>query len=273
MVNNKKHFSNEARNSLNQIQENKLQEEMKSEKSLNEAIYANANRAYSSIGRDRRAKMELINESNSYYLNAFNDTVVDIVTDIVDGALVLDEDYKEINPEYKNDVYDILENIFNKGEINEQVNEPNMIKIFETVHNQTPVFETGKTLNEEDLSVLIEATKKSTESEIDNLVKDTQAKVVDTLSAEKVQAEEINKDLEKTLEEEFKGFVVETNKKSLFEMLCINDAKVQIQESGDYNSELAVSNGILMLTILEALKTTGLVDTVKEEKLRSLLLA
>ena len=56
----------------------------------------------------------------------------------------------------------------------------------------------------------------------------------------------------------------ENKSKSLLESFSVNNAKTQINESGSYDSDLALSNGILMVTILEGLKATGLIDDYSE---------
>ena len=259
----KKNYTLEAQKALNERQDRMNRNEQAKTDSLNEAIMNNANRSYSSVGRNRKLAVAEIAKENEYYTNVFNEAMIEIFADIVDSSLVLDEDYTEINPNYRLDLEDILENIFNQGDINTDVTNEDTVAVFEAVYISTPLYEEAKDEDIKEVSKKVAGkAKDKADKAINSLISDTKGKVVDTLQNEKKQADSINKDIEKTLKEDFNGFYKEENSVTLFEMLCANDAKVQIQESGEYNSELAVSNGILSLTILEALNAAGL---VKEE--------
>lgn len=66
-------------------------------------------------------------------------------------------------------------------------------------------------------------------------------------------------------ENEKKIFIKEKEKSGLLESLTINEAKKIISEGKEYNSDLALANSILYLTVLEALSTTNLISLTEED--------
>ena len=270
----KKNYNIQAQKALEYIRNKRLNEEQERKNEFNKNVLENANRSFTTGGRKRKGVLDRIRKENEFYTTVFNESVINILSDVVEQSLLLDEDYAELNPEFKLDIKDVLDKVLNEGEIDTNVENEDMLGIFRAVHKHTPLFEEAQELDVKELTE--EVSKKSkddAESCIESLVKDTKDQVVEILAAEKKNAEAVNKDIEKTLEEDFKGFVTENKTQSLLEMFAINDAKVQIQESGDYNSELALANSVLMLTILEALDVSGIVDVNldKRQEIKDLL--
>jgi hypothetical protein len=256
MKKNKTNYNLKAQKALQEIQAKREKEESVKKNQFNNTMLESANRTFSR-NKGRKRVLATIREENEYYTNIFNEAMVEILSDVVEQSLLLDEDYAELNPSYKLDIKDILESVLREGAVNEDIENDNTVAICEAVYSSTPLFESKE---EKDSKSVAKSAKDKADKDIDALVKDTKGKVLDTLSAEKKKVEELNKELEDTLKNESTKIFKENKDISLLEMFALNDAKSQINENGDYSSELALSNGILMITIMESLKASGLVD-------------
>lgn len=261
-----KRYSNKIQNFLTE-HGNQLETERKTKhENMIDDMIAFANKTNVNKTRSiREQAIQEIDSKNQYYTNIFNDSMSAILTNIVAESLQLDSEYAEQNPGYKIDIQDTIDSVFQSGNVNQLLSDQRMLNICNTITDNTPLYQPKTVITENIINTIVEAVEKENKEDINSLINDVSQRVLDILADEKKQAEEINKDLEKAIEESAK-FIKEKNEKTLFESLCFNNAKYQIQESGNYDSQLAVANGILTLTVLESLKETGFLTSNVHEK-------
>jgi len=192
----------------------KIEEEKKqAEQKLQEEALSNARFSNSSPYMRNKSRVKAMQEQIAYGEKATTAVVTDVITSIVENALLLDvEEYAQLNPNYKTDIKNTVRSFLENADIEEVVKNKKTVQLIEALVASIPSSETGVYLSEEEL---VDVVKKSTPEElnqvIDELTGDIKSKVAEIVGKEQFEAAELEKDIEniKQASEEMKEIAQE----------------------------------------------------------------
>jgi hypothetical protein len=126
----------------------------------NEAAMSAARFTYASTTARSNERVKALTETIKYNEMASVYGMTEMVSEIVEKALLLDEEeLVKMQPEYKAEIRDIVSKLLKEGEINENITNPDTLAIMEYVSRTLPDAKDGKYLTEDDLYNLIMASR------------------------------------------------------------------------------------------------------------------
>lgn len=240
-----------------------------------------------------RARLQEANRKMEYDEKVNVIGLTEALTAIVKKSLLLDiDEYAKLNENYEETIRSTIKDFLTKGNINENITNPNTLAIIESINAAKPKQEVGIYLNESELSTAYHYFNKpeakldvdndaigeygapsynTCTKEIENLSCNVMDKVASQIDKDSRSAEEVDAQLNAIAMTESK-LLIRNDKpnRSVLEVLALNEAKEMIQEKKEYNSDLALANAITYITILETLDATGLI-TVGTEGYKAIL--
>jgi len=258
-----------------QFKEKKAQEERMLKEQHDNKMYSTAYASYSAKHDRIREKEKVLTESLEYDEKTNVIGLTKILTQVVKESLLLDlDEYKAINEHYEEFISDTVKSFLEHANINQDIENEDTKKLLEFVETNKPVKEAGIYLTEEQIADEFSQEKfDQIEDSIDSLAGDTMDRVAELIDHEREQSQEINDNLNAItgLEESERPLLIKNdNRKSVLEVLALNEATEMIAKGQPYNSDLALANAITYITVLEALDNSGLV-TVGEKGYKKIL--
>jgi len=258
-----------------QFKEKKAQEAQMLKEQQNNMMYSTAYASYAAKNDRIREKEKTLSESLAYDEKTNVIGLTKVLTQVVKESLLLDlDEYKAINENYEQFISDTVKSFLEHANLNEEIENEDTQKLLEFVESNKPVKEVGIYLTEEQIADEYSQEKfDQIEDSIDSLAGDTMDRVAELIDHEREQSQQINDNLNAIteLEESERPLLFKNdNRKSVLEVLALNEATEMIAKGQPYNSDLALANAITYITVLEALDNSGLV-TVGEKGYRKIL--
>ena len=176
----------------------KTSEEEK-ERKLNEAAMAGARFGYASTYARSKNRINNLNEEIRYQNDSAVVGMTEMVAEVVEDALLLDEsEFAKYNPDYKEDIRDIISGFLKEGNINEEISNPDTLLLMEYIARTLPNTKNGINLTEDELANHIASNKnRDVNLSIKNLSGDVSARVASLVEAEQEKVDQINKEVNK----------------------------------------------------------------------------
>ncbi len=167
------------------------------EKKKHEALASGAMFSKNSSYVKNKNRAKAVQEAIGYTDRAARSAMTDIMSTIVEGALLLDTaEYAKLNPEYKKMIKETVSELLEKGKIEKVVKNKKTLKVMDHVAKAIPDVKTGVYLKEEEL---IDIVRKSTPAEINNVISsltgDVKERVANLVVKEQDDAAEIQKEI------------------------------------------------------------------------------
>lgn len=185
--------------SLNSYYTKLRDNEAEKERKLNEAAMSGARFGYASKFARSKNKVNSLNEEIRYQNDSSIAGMTEMIAEVVESALLLDEsEFVKYNPDYKDDIRDIISGFLKEGNINEEINDPRTLQLMEYVARTLPSTKEGVNLTEDELANHIASNKnRDVELAIKNLSGDVSSRVASLVEAEQDKVEKINKEVNK----------------------------------------------------------------------------
>lgn len=230
-------------------------------------------------------KRERLNEAKvklNYDANVSLIGLTEALVTVVKNSLLLDiNEYQRINENYEDNIRSTIKDFLSKANINENITNPNTIAIMESINAAKPNIEIGKCLNEAELTgiysyfgnnVKQENPDNNTEvynkceEEIERLSGDVMDKVAERIDADSRAARDVEDQLTAMNQVNESSILIRNNKpkKTVLEVLTLNEANDILVNTKEYNPDLALANAITYITVLETLDASGLVNVGDE---------
>lgn len=154
--------------------------------------------AYASTYARSKNRINSLQESITYENTASITGMTEMVSEVVENALLLDEEeFAQLNPEYKEEIRDRVRGFLENAEINKNIKNRDTLALMEYVYKNLPDVKTGKYLTEDDISRLMKMQKPvEIEESIKNLSGDVSSRVAELVESEQKRIKDTNKKLE-----------------------------------------------------------------------------
>ena len=197
-VDTEKRINEQRSNYLREAAEKEAAEKAAREKMINESAMHSARLAYASSLERSKNRVRAIEEEISYTNTAATIVITEMVSNIVENALLLDEEeYSKLNPNYKSDIRETVRSILENSKI-ETVTNQDMLAIMEYASKILPDAKTGKYLTEDEISLLAARDKpQDIENAIKRLSGNVANRVATLVEKEQKKVSAIQQDLER----------------------------------------------------------------------------
>ncbi len=268
-VNRSKKIDSNIAEAFKEFKARKAAEEKMLQESKDKKVYDTLYNSYGAKKDREREKSKLLTESLDYDNKATIAGLTSVLTKIVKESLLLDpEEYKAINENYEKTISDTIKTFLEKADLNENIDNPNTAKLLEFVEANKPSKEFGKYLTEAQLyDEYGNKTYETVNNEMDELSGDVMDRVAQLIDTQRIESQNVNDNLNAITnmqESERPVLFRNDNRKSILEVLALNEATEMVANGNPYNSDLALANAITYITVLETLDATGLVTVGKE---------
>lgn len=268
-VNRSKKIDSNIAEAFKEFKAKKAAEEKMLQESKDKKVYDTLYNSYGAKKDREREKSKLLTESLDYDNKATIAGLTSVLTKIVKESLLLDpEEYKAINENYEKTISDTIKTFLEKADLNENIDNPNTAKLLEFVEANKPSKEFGKYLTEAQLyDEYGNKTYETVNNEMDELSGNVMDRVAQLIDTQRIESQNVNDNLNAITnmqESERPALFRNDNRKSILEVLALNEATEMVANGHPYNSDLALANAITYITVLETLDATGLVKVGKE---------
>lgn len=193
-----KRLQDQANDFLKQYYDNLRESEealelKKREDMLNGARFSNAS-AY----MRNKERVQIMEQSIKYNNRASAIVMTDVLSTIVENALLLDADeYAEINPAYKAEIRETVLSFLENADLEKNVKNPNTLTIMEHISKNLPDVKTGIYLKEEEIVDIIgKETPEEVNKSMDELSGDVQERVANIVSKEQDEINQLDKEID-----------------------------------------------------------------------------
>ena len=275
------------------FKEYKARKEREQQERLNEQTNLMENQAsliYAANARKREKEAAMEKELN-YDNKVLTLGLTEALTEVVKDSLLLDlDEYAKLNENYEGFIRETIKSFLEKGEINTNIENKNTLSILEFINTHKPEQSVGVYLNESELLEQITGTADKDKEDLDArdefgrpswnecgedielMSGNVMDRVAELVDKDRESAQEVDDQLNAMVTPIAMGESAEVmpliknthTKKTVLEVLAINEAKEMLAEKKEYNSDLALANAVTYLTILETLDESGLVKIGKE---------
>lgn len=206
-------FINGYREQLNENLENEKAE--KENKLLSDARLTFA----TGINRSKNRR-ESLREEIEYTKKSTLIGMTEMVSQVVEESLLFDTDqYAVKNPEYKEEIREIVSGLLENGNINEKIDNKETLQLVEHVAHTLPSVKDGKNLTEDEISKYIAAnTPEDIDASIKALSRNVSGRVASLMEKEQKKAKKIEEEVAKAKGEPVEEEVVEQEEIPVEEM-------------------------------------------------------
>lgn len=196
-VDTQKRIEKQSNDYLNESYRKQREEAAAKEKAINENLMASARLSYGASIERSKNRVRSLQEEIRYTNTATTIAMTEMISQIVEGGLLLDEEeYSALNPNYKDEIHSMVRGFLENANI-QTVNKPEMLAIMEYVSSVLPSADQGKYLTEDELYTLINRDKPV---EIENAIKNLSGNVANRVAVlvekEQKKVDKIQKELE-----------------------------------------------------------------------------
>jgi len=214
-----------------------------SNKEANElnGMMSSARFSYASSYARSRNRVNSLNEELNYINNASVVGMTEMVSEVIEKALLLDEsEFAELNPNYKAEIREIVSGFLTEGKINENITNPETLKLMSYVSNKLPSVREGQDLTEAELSNFLAANAPDDiNRSIRDLAGNVSVRVASLMEKEQKKADEIDKDVNRA-----KGKAVNAEKAEVDPVDEIADAIINGDTTEEEVNELVKQGAI-----------------------------
>lgn len=218
-------FINGYREQLNENLENEKAE--KENKLLSDARLTFA----TGINRSKNRR-ESLREEIEYTKKSTLIGMTEMVSQVVEESLLFDTDqYAVKNPEYKEEIREIVSGLLENGNINEKIDNEETLQLVEHVAHTLPNVKDGKNLTEDEISKYIAAnTPEDIDASIKALSRNVSGRVASLMEKEQKKAKKIEEEVAKAKGEPVEEEVVEQEEMPVEEQMPAPEENVQPEE-------------------------------------------
>lgn len=241
---------------------NKSLMESEEEKRLSEenSAMSGARFGYASTLERSKNRINSLNEEIRYNNTSSIIGMTEMVARVVEEALLLDEEeYAALNPNYRTEIREIISGFLTEGNINEEINNPETLRIMEHVARSLPNVKIGKTLTEEEIAKKVsDDTSKEVDASIKGLSRNVSKKVAKIVDDEKKKADKINADVKKSQKADEEAPVEEAEEYSADELIeAIANEELSVEELDAMLENGEISEEVYN-EVHDALESTGI---------------
>jgi hypothetical protein len=196
-----KRLQNQANEYLQKYYEGLREDESLKEAAAKEALIGGAAFTQSSAYMRNKNRTQLAEQSIKYNNRASTIVMTDILSNIVEEALLMDiDEFAELNPAYKVNIRETVLAFLENANLNQSIKDKRTLKIMEHIARNLPDVKTGIYLKEDEIVDII---KRSTPDEIngsiDSLVGDVKERVANLVSDEQKAEEELQDQIDEII--------------------------------------------------------------------------
>lgn len=273
-----------AKNDANQISaEEQIKKNIKSKELLEEMDAMSKVFGHNIYTNNTKAKVA----ANEYlFREEFTKRVLsNILVKLIDESLLLDTtQYSQLNPNYKTEIKSRVDKLLESDNINLDIKNKNTKIIMGAINAEMPVNYDVYSLKE-DADITDISNKLMSQSDVNKALSelnvDVREKVADIIIKDTTNSandDAFNQELNNTIdainsthEDPLQSaqeqpipvensIVEEVYCKGVIESITLNEAKIMIESTGTYNSDLALANALKFVTILEAFNACDLMN-------------
>lgn len=235
------------------------------------------------VNAKRNRERDRLNEANKKINYDNLSTVIGLteaLSRVVKASLLLNvEEYKLINENYEDFIKTNIRSFLENAELNLNINNENTIKLIEVINKMRPSVDNGIYLTEAELAKQFNDIDPNDQPDefgrpswndatkaIDNLSVNVMDRVAELVDNDVQQATVVNDNLNAIVNPMTENSLLVKNnrpRKTILEVLALNEANEMLANKKEYNSDLALANAITYITILETLDASGLVSVGK----------
>lgn len=199
ILENQKRLQNQQADFLKKYDESLKEEAELAAKREHEIALSGARFGYASTVERSKNRINALREEIEYTEKSANAGMTEVISQIVENALLLDEtEFEELNPGYKQEIRTIVSGLLREGNINENITKKETLRIMEFVSKALPTSKEGKGLLEADLQQIVaRQAEMDINGEIKNLSRNISSKVASLMEKEQKKVEKIQKEMNK----------------------------------------------------------------------------
>ena len=238
------------------------------------------------VNAKRNRERERLNEANKRINYENLSTVIGLteaLTEVVKHSLLLDlEEYSKINENYEDFIRSNIRSFLENADLNLNIDNPNTLQLIETMNKMRPALENGIYLTEAELKAQfnnkdIDENSQTDEfgrpswndanAAIDGLSCNVMDRVAEIIDNDTHAAQIVDDNLNAIVNPMSESTLLVRNerpRKTVLEVLALNEANEMLANNKGYNSDLALANAITYITILETLDASGLVSVGRD---------